>query len=443
MFNEAIFMTTSPPHRDSASSVGIGLLGCGTVGEGVARLLLSHAEDYRARVGRPVRLRRVAVRTLDRSRGLDAHHLTLDAESVVDDPETHIVVEVMGGCEPARTLILRAIAHGKHVVTANKEVIARHGDEIYAAAREHGVAVFIEGTAGGGIPLIMPLKASLAANRIRRISGIINGTTNYILSAMSLAGQGFDEALAEAQRLGFAEADPAADVEGFDAVYKMAILAATFFAHRVRVDDVYREGITHLTAADIRYARELGYAIKLLGVASQEAGRLMVRVHPALVARSHPLAHVNGAMNAIAVQGDAVGEVMFSGPGAGQLPTASAVLGDVLNLAADLDHPNRLMICQHTESGPVAPIDDLVTRFYLRLIAHDRPGVIGAIGNAFARFGVSIRSMVQHDERDNLAEIVIVTHRVQESAMRGALADVAEHPTIQAIASVVRVEDLG
>jgi homoserine dehydrogenase len=424
--------------------IGVGLLGCGTVGTGVVKLLLSHAEDYAHRLGRSLALRKVAVRDLARGReGLDlGHHLTVDPHAVTRDPATQIVVELMGGVDPAKRLILDAIAHGKHIVTANKEVIARHGDEIYAAAREAGVAVFIEGTVGGGIPIIMPLKASLAANRVRQIAGIINGTTNYILTMMSQHGQGLDVALADAQRLGYAEADPTADVDAYDAAYKIAILASTFFSHRVRIEDVYREGITHLTAADIQYARELGYVIKLLGVARREEGHLQVRVHPTMVPRSHPLAHINGVMNAIAVQGDAVGEVMFSGPGAGMMPTASAVLGDVMNIAANLEAPNPLVTCSHDTAGDVAPIDELETQFYVRLIAHDKPGVIGTIGQSCGQFGISILSMVQKGEQHGLAEIVLVTHRVKEKNMRAALADMADHPTIQSIASVIRVEGL-
>jgi homoserine dehydrogenase len=437
--------TQSASHEHATGQlapVGVGLLGCGTVGLGVAKLLLSHADDYQHRIGRPLRLRRVAVRDASKARGLDPAHFTLNPEEVVSDPETHIVVEVMGGVEPARTLILQAIAHGKHVVTANKEVIARHGEEIFSAARAQGVAVFIEGTVGGGIPIIMPIKASLAGNRITQIAGIVNGTTNYILTAMTQKGEGLDTALAEAQRLGYAEANPAADVEAYDATFKMAILASTIFSHRVRVEDVYREGITHLTAADIRYARELGYVIKLLGVARHTDGQMQVRVHPAFVPKSHPLAHVNGVSNAIAVQGDAVGEVMFQGPGAGQFPTASAVMGDVLNIASDLQHANRLMGCLHTGHAAVGSIDDLFTQFYVRLLAKDEPGVIAALGNAFARHGISILSLVQKGEQDGLAEIVLVTHTARERAMRQALADLADHPTIQSIASVIRVEGL-
>lgn len=435
--------THPAPHRhdqDATGPIGVGLLGCGTVGTGVAKLLLSHAEDYRHRLGRPLALRRIAVRNPDRSRGLDPKYFTGDPREVIADPDTQIVVEVLGGVEPARSLILQAIAAGKHVVTANKEVIARHGEEIFTAAREKGVGVFIEGTVGGGIPIIMPIKASLAANRVTRIAGIINGTTNYILTKMTQEGAELGTALSEAQRLGYAEADPAADIEGYDAAYKIAILASTIFSQRVKIEDVHREGITQLTAADIRYAKELGYVIKLLGIAVQQDGHLQARVHPAMVAKSHPLAHVNGVSNAIAVHGDAVGEVMFYGPGAGQMPTASAVMGDVLNIASDLDHASRLMGCLHTDAAALSGIETVETQFYIRLLAQDRPGVIGALGQSFGRFNVSILSMMQKNQQGGLAEIVLVTHKVKEKALRQALADVAEHETIQSIASVIRVE---
>ncbi|MEB3328260.1 MAG: homoserine dehydrogenase [Candidatus Sericytochromatia bacterium] len=434
------------PAALSPAPIGVGLLGCGTVGTGVARLLLAREGPYAHRAGRPVSLVRVGVRDVGRDRGLPAALFTADLEAVVDDPRVHVVVEAIGGCEPALALILRAIAARKHVVTANKEVIARHGHVIFPAARAAGVAVQVEATVAGGIPIVAAIKSSLAANRIRQVAGIINGTTNYILTAMAMHGQSLAEALAEAQRLGYAEADPTSDVEAYDAAYKIAILASAIFDHRVAIDEVHREGITALTAADIAYARELGYVVKLLGVARREPGptgeQLQVRVHPAMIPTSHPLAPIEGVMNAVAVSGDAVGEVMFSGPGAGMMPTASAVLGDVLAIAAQPELPHRLLTCQHEGLAPVAPIDDLVTRFYVRLLAADEPGVIGTIGQACGRHGISIRSMVQKGERDGSAEIVLITHRVRERAMREALAELAADPSIRAIGSVIRVEDL-
>jgi homoserine dehydrogenase len=435
-----------PDISPSPDALGVALLGCGTVGSGVAQLLLNHEAHYAHRVGRPVRLLGIGVRDTTRARGVPEELFTTKLADLVDDPRVHIVVEALGGVEPAFDLIMRAIAQGKHVVTANKEVIARHGHTIFPAARAQGVAVQVEATVGGGIPIITAIKGSLAANRIHQVAGIINGTTNYILTAMAAHGTSLPDALAEAQRLGYAEADPTADVDAYDAAYKIAILASTFFDHRVAIDDVYREGIGHLTAADIAYARELGYVVKLLGVAKREphadGENLQARVHPAMIPLQHPLAPIDGVMNAIAVAGDAVGEVMFSGPGAGKLPTASAVVGDILAIAAQPDTPARLLTCLHDGIRAISPIDALVTKFYVRLLAHDEPGVIGTIGQVCGRSGISIRSMVQKGERDGLAEIVLVTHLVQEAAMRQALAELAEQPTISAIGSVIRVEDL-
>ena len=428
------------------SPLGVGLLGCGTVGSGVAQLLLGRADEYAHRIGRQVLLKRIGVRDPDRDRGFDPALFTADLAAVVKDPAIHIVVEALGGVEPAFDLIMMAIAQGKHVVTANKEVIARRGHEIFPAARKAGVAVHVEATVGGGIPIVTAIKQSLAANRIRQIAGIINGTTNYILTAMTAHGTDLAVALAEAQRLGYAEADPTADIEAYDAAYKIAILASTFFDHRVNIEEVHREGITQLTAADIQYASELGYVIKLLGVARREGDgadqQLQVRVHPTMIPKGHPLAHINGVMNAIAVQGDAVGEVMFSGPGAGSLPTGSAVVGDVLAIAAQPDLPGRLMACLHDHVGSVTPIDALQTRFYIRLIAHDQPGVIGTIGQACGNHGISILSMMQKGEHDGLAEIVLVTHSVVERHLRAALAELEAHAQIASIGSVIRVEAL-
>ncbi|MEB3196387.1 MAG: homoserine dehydrogenase [Candidatus Sericytochromatia bacterium] len=426
--------------------IGVGLLGCGTVGTGVARLLLDEAHAYAHRVGRPIELVRIGVRHPARDRGLPAELFTDDLAAVVADPRVHIVVEALGGVEPALPLLMEAIARGKHVVTANKEVIARHGHTIFPAARARGVAVHIEATVAGGIPIVAAMKSNLAANRIQQVAGIINGTTNYILTAMTQQGHSLEAALAEAQRLGYAEADPTADVEAYDAAYKIAILASIFFDHRVAIEEVHREGILNLTAADIAYARELGYVVKLLGVARRDPGPngevLQVRVHPALIPAQHPLAPIDGVMNAVAVRGAAVGEVMFSGPGAGMFPTASAILGDVLAIAAHPERPDRLMTCLHDGLGHVSPVADLYTQFYVRLLAQDQPGVIGTIGTACGRHGISIRSMVQKGERDGCAEIVLVTHRVQEAAMRRALEEMAAHPSVHRIGSVIRVEDL-
>jgi homoserine dehydrogenase len=440
-------------------TIGIGLLGLGTVGAGVAAILATPAGRHPL-VGE-LELRRVAVRDLNRPRTVElaADLLSTDPEAVVDDPAVDIVVEVMGGLEPARSLILRAIAAGKPVVTANKAVIARYGEEIAAAAARSGVYVLIEAAVGGGIPIIEPLKQSLGANRIQRVSGIINGTTNYILSRMAAEGAAYPDVLADAQRLGYAEADPAADVQGGDAADKIAILAGLAYGGPVPREAIPTEGIDQLDARDIAYAEQLGYVVKLLAVAQampseqampgEQAEQLLdVRVHPTLLPKAHPLAGVNGVNNAILVEGDPVGQVMFYGPGAGAGPTASAVVADILNIAG---------IRQATGGrGTQAPLDPLLAacswrdcqlvesavtshRNYLRLRTSDRAGVIGAIGTCFGEAGVSIQSIVQFETQSaGGAEIVVITHEVCEANFRQALAAIEALTDVQAVAACLR-----
>ncbi|MCP9905558.1 homoserine dehydrogenase [Cyanobium sp. BA5m-10] len=440
-------------------TIGIGLLGLGTVGAGVAAILATPAGRHPL-VGE-LELRRVAVRDLKRPRTVElaAELLSTDPEAVVDDPAVDIVVEVMGGLEPARSLILRAIAAGKPVVTANKAVIARYGEEIAAAAARSGVYVLIEAAVGGGIPIIEPLKQSLGANRIQRVSGIINGTTNYILSRMAAEGAAYPDVLADAQRLGYAEADPASDVQGGDAADKIAILAGLAYGGPVPREAIPTEGIDQLDARDIAYAEQLGYVVKLLAVAQampneqampgEQAVQLLdVRVHPTLLPKAHPLAGVNGVNNAILVEGDPVGQVMFYGPGAGAGPTASAVVADILNIAG---------IRQATgDRGTQAPLDPLLAagswrdcrlvesavtshRNYLRLRTSDRAGVIGAIGTCFGDAGVSIQSIVQFETQSaGGAEIVVITHEVCEANFRQALAAIEALTDVQAVAACLR-----
>ena len=434
-------------------TIGIGLLGLGTVGAGVAAILATPTGRHPL-VGE-LELRRVAVRDLNRPRTLElpAELLSTDPEAVVDDPAVDIVVEVMGGLEPARSLILRAIAAGKPVVTANKAVIARYGEEIAAAAARSGVYVLIEAAVGGGIPIIEPLKQSLGANRIQRVSGIINGTTNYILSRMAAEGAAYPEVLADAQRLGYAEADPAADVQGGDAADKIAILAGLAYGGPVPREAIPTEGIDQLDASDIAYAEQLGYVVKLLAVAqampSEQAEQLLdVRVHPTLLPKAHPLAGVNGVNNAILVEGDPVGQVMFYGPGAGAGPTASAVVADILNIAGI-----RQATCGGGTQAPLDPllaagswrdcrlVESAVTshRNYLRLRTSDRAGVIGAIGTCFGEAGVSIQSIVQFETQSaGGAEIVVITHEVCEANFRQALAAIEALTDVQAVAACLR-----
>lgn len=450
-------------------TIGIGLLGLGTVGAGVASILST--PEGRHPLVADLQLRRIAVRDLERPRPLSLAPglLTTTPEAVVDDPAVDIVVEVMGGLEPARSLILRAIAAGKAVVTANKAVIARHGDEIAAAAAEKGVYVLIEAAVGGGIPIIEPLKQSLGGNRIQRVSGIINGTTNYILSRMAAEGAAYGEVLADAQRLGYAEADPAADVEGGDAADKIAILTRLAYGGTVPRQAIPTEGIDQLDARDVDYAARLGFVVKLLAVAQLVGSeppepadttptglQLDVRVHPTLVPRGHPLAGVNGVNNAILVEGDPVGQVMFYGPGAGAGPTASAVVADILNIAGIRQATGG---GSGTQGGGLDPllaagnwrqcslVDGALTthRNYVRLRTSDQAGVIGQIGSCFGQAGVSIQSIVQYAGEGSggagegsRAEIVVITHEVLEAHFRQALDAIEALPEVHQVAACLR-----
>jgi homoserine dehydrogenase len=401
----------------------------------------------------------VGVRSLDKPRSIDvpSARFTTDLESIVADPDIDIVVEVIGGIEPARSLVLQAIQHGKHVVTANKALIARHSNEIFAAAEKAGVYVLLEAAVGGGIPIIEPLKQSLCANRINRITGILNGTTNYILTRMQQEGGDFAPILADAQALGYAEADPTADVDGLDAADKIAIVAALAFGGRIKLDDVYCEGIRSITASDIAHAQRLGFVIKLLATAQREqlegqSEKLQVRVHPALVPVDHPLSNVNGVFNAILVEGEPIGQVMFYGPGAGSGPTASAVVSDILNIAALLkvERGNStkpdgtplldpLLAPSHQHYCTIDPMQELITRFYVRLLAKDESGVIGILGTCFGKNDVSLESIVQIGMQDKRAEIVVVTHEVREGNMLNALEQIRQSDTVDSIPSVLRV----
>ena len=443
-------------------TIGIGLLGLGTVGAGVAGIL--GTPEGRHPLVAELELRKVAVRDLDRPRPvpLAAELLTTDPQAVVDDPSVDIVVEVMGGLEPARSLILRAIAAGKPVVTANKAVIARYGEEIAAAAAQQGGYVLLEAAVGGGIPIIEPLKQSLGANRIERVSGIINGTTNYILSRMAAEGADYGAVLADAQRLGYAEADPAADVQGGDAADKITILTALAYGGAVPRDAIPTEGIDRLDSRDVAYADKLGFVVKLLAVsqrisnpvsaadASQggdEATQwLDVHVHPTLVPRSHPLAGVNGVNNAILVEGDPVGQVMFYGPGAGAGPTASAVVADILNIAgirqacgqAQGAGRDPLLAAGSWRQCRLVDSHQTSHRNYVRLRASDQPGVIGRIGSCFGEAGVCIQSIVQFEAAGEAAEIVVITHEVLEARFRQALEAIDALPEVQGVEACLR-----
>jgi homoserine dehydrogenase len=445
-------------------AIKVGLLGLGVVGTGTVEILLDPAQRHP--LLKDLEIHKVGVRSLDKPRAVDLPTtlLTTDLEAVVTDPEVDIVVEVMGGLEPARSLMLQAIAHGKHVVTANKAAIARFGAEIFDAAAQAGVYVLLEAAVGGGIPVIEPLKQSLCANRINTVMGIVNGTTNYILTRMQLEGGDFAAILADAQRLGYAEADPTADVDGLDAADKLAILAALAFGGRINLPEISCEGIRQVSATDIAYAAKFGFVIKLLAIAKRQVTAtattanatdtiaLQLRVHPTLVPQAHPLASVNDVYNAILIEGDPIGQVMFYGRGAGAGPTASAVVADLLNIAALLTvghggikkadgspQLDPLLACSHQDYCAITPIAELVTRFYARFVTQDFPGVIGKLGTCFGDHGVSLESVVQADIRDGLAEIVVVTHDVREGNFRTALAEISQLPAVAQIACVLRV----
>jgi homoserine dehydrogenase len=420
--------------------VRIGLLGCGHVGSALVRLVHDHADVIEARAGVPLEVARVAVAHLDKERDLPlpARCFTDDAAAVVGDPDVDIVVEVIGGIEPARTLIVEALMAGKPVVTANKELLATHGRELFETAEGAGVDILFEASVGGGIPLIRPLRESLAGDRIRRVMGIVNGTTNYILSRMTDAGASFADALAEAQRLGFAEADPTADVEGFDAAAKAAIIASIAFGARVVARDVYREGIAALTLDDIASARDLGYVVKLLAIAEDFDGEIAVRVHPAMVPVRHPLASVRDSFNAVFIEADAVGELMLYGRGAGGAPTASAVLGDLVDAAKNLVEGRKGATLGTMAPRPIRAIEDVESEFYLQMEVADRPGVLHAITGELGTREVSVRSMQQRGIGDD-ARLIFITHKAREADLRDAVEAARRLEPVHRIGAVLRV----
>jgi homoserine dehydrogenase len=431
----------------SAAPLRVALLGCGTVGTEVARLITEQATDLQARVGRPLELVGIAVRRRNRRRpGIDPNLLTTDAASLVSRNDVDLVIEVIGGIEPARSLILTALEHGASVVTANKVLLAEDGATLFAAAEQAHADLYFEAAVAGAIPIIRPLRESLVGDEITSVIGIVNGTTNFILDRMDADGAGFDEALAEAQELGYAEADPTADVEGFDAAAKAAILASLAFHSRVRAADVYREGITEVTTADVASAREIGCVVKLLaicqlsptGPGGQER-TVSVRVHPAMIPRSHPLAGVGGAYNAIFVESQSAGRLMFYGPGAGGSPTASAVLGDLVTVAR-----NRVRGAvgpgeSSYAARPVVSIGSVVTRYHLSLEVADVAGVLATIAQSFAEHDVSIQT-VRQNGRGADAQLVIVTHPATDAALSATVESLRRLDAVLEVTSVMRVE---
>ena len=420
----------------------VALLGCGVVGSEVARIMTTHADDPTARIGAPVELAGVAVRRPDKVReGIAPELVTTDATALVKRGDIDVVIEVIGGIEPARALITTAFEHGASVVSANKALLAQDGAALHAVAEQHDKDLYYEAAVAGAIPLIRPLRESLAGDKINRVMGIVNGTTNFILDAMDSTGAGYQEALDEATALGYAEADPTADVEGFDAAAKAAILAGISFHTRVRLDDVYREGMTEVTAADFASAKEMGCTIKLLAICerAEDGASVTARVHPAMIPLSHPLASVRGAYNAVFVESDAAGQLMFYGPGAGGSPTASAVLGDLVAVCR-----NRLNGATGPgESAyaalPVSPMGDVVTRYHISLDVADKPGVLAQVATVFAEHGVSIDT-VRQSGKDGEASLVVVTHRASDAALTGTVEALRKLDTVRGVASIMRVE---
>jgi homoserine dehydrogenase len=416
----------------------LGILGLGTVGTGVVKLLRDHPQ---------FEICAIAVRDKTKPREVDlaGFHVTDNAFALADDPNIEIIVEVAGGIGQVHEVVKCAIANGKHIITANKEMIAKHGPEIFEAANKHNVTVFFEAAVGGGIPLISTMQRGLQANRISKVAGIVNGTTNYILTMMEQQKKPFAEALREAQAKGYAEADPTDDVEGNDVVYKIAILASLAFQAPVEVGKIYRQGITQISDLDIQLANEFGYRIKMIGLAQPigDTGKVDVRAHPMLVPLHHPLAGIEGVNNAIFINGSAVGEVMLSGPGAGQFPTASAVVGDIFNLTSALKLPDFAKYFQpamHSETCDVCPIEETTNAYYIRLETLDVPGVIGHLGLACGEYGVSLLGLVQKGVTDEgVATIVLLTHQVQESQLQAALSDIRQQKTTKDIPVILRV----
>lgn len=420
--------------------VRIGVLGCGNVGAALVALIATQRDAIETRTGLRLEVTRIAVRDLAKPRpaGIDTALLTTDAGSIVDDPTIDLVVELIGGVEPARELILSAIKAGKPVITGNKELLAARGAELFQAAEGAGVDLLFEAAVAGGIPIIRPLRESLVGERITRVMGIVNGTTNYILTRMTEAGASYADALAEAQALGFAEADPTADVEGYDAGAKVAIIASIAFGAAVTASDVHHEGISGITAIDIAFAKRMGYVIKLLAVAEEsDAGEIGVRVHPAMVPLEHPLAAVRESFNAVFVEGASVGDLMFYGRGAGGSPTASAILGDLIDAALNRHKGSHASVGQ-LGTATIRPIDDVESAYYLNVEVLDRPGVLAQVAGVFGDHRVSIRSMEQEGLGDE-ARLIFITHRAREADVQACLRDLRQLEAVDRIGSVIRV----
>ncbi|OOY53725.1 homoserine dehydrogenase [Solemya velum gill symbiont] len=431
--------------------VNVGLLGLGTVGGGTLNVLVRNAEEISRRLGREIKVVAAAAREYDPEGldGIDQVRVSNDAADVISDPDIHIVVELIGGYSPAREFVLEALANGKHVVTANKALIAMHGEELFAAAREAGVTLAYEAAVAGGIPILKAIREGLAGNRIEWVAGIINGTGNFILTEMRDKGRDFADVLKEAQELGYAEADPTFDVEGIDAAHKLAILASLSFGMPLHFEKTYTEGITKIEPRDVTYVSELGYNIKHLGIARNTDEGVELRVHPTLVPKGRLIANVDGVMNAVLIKGDMVGPTLYYGAGAGSLPTASAVVADIIDVARSIDHIDTAVPCQGYQDGkiedlPVLPIEEITTSFYLRMYARDIAGVMAEVSSLLAEAGISIEAMHQYESHteDGCVPLVMLTHRVKEQVMNETIARIEALETIKGEVARIRMEHL-
>jgi homoserine dehydrogenase len=435
------------------NEIKVGLIGFGNIGVGVVRLLQENAETVQQKVGQKIVLKRIADLDITTDRGVtvDPALLTTDVNQIFNDPEISIVIELVGGYEPAKTFVLKAIEAGKHVVTANKALLALHGEEIYAAAARKGVEVQFEAAVGGGIPVLSAIKGNLAGNRFGSVFGIMNGTCNYILTRMTQEGADFGEVLQSAKELGYAEPDPTFDIEGVDTAHKLAVLASLCFGTRINFNGIHREGITGISGIDISYAAEFGYRIKLLAIGKRtDDGQLELRVHPTMIPLNNPLADVNGVFNAIRLTGDFVGPVLFYGRGAGQNPTASAIVGDLIALSRSICagvQSRRAAPLGFLDSSmvtlPLKPMSEIVTSFMLRFTALDQPGVLAGIAGVLGKNGISIESMVQTARHNGgqAVPIVIMTHEAREGAIRAALAEIDSYDYISEKSRLIRIED--
>jgi homoserine dehydrogenase len=422
--------------------VRIALLGLGNVGKGVWNILQKNGEEIAQRSGYDIEVAKILVRDVNKDRGVNVPKeiLTNDFNEIIKDDSIEIVVEVMGGIEPAMEYILKSVRKKKNVVTANKMLIATHGKEIFAEVEENGVSINFEASVAGGIPVINGINENLAANKIEEIKGIINGTTNYILTKMTLEGMGFGDALKEAQEKGYAEADPTSDVEGFDAAYKLAILAALAFETEVDINDVYKEGISKVSALDIQFAKEMGYVVKLLAIAKEINGKLELRVHPTMIPAIHPLANVNDAFNAVFIKGNAVGELMLYGRGAGELPTGSAVVGDIISVLRSERDGSNISLSHYTDKK-VSPMNDVEAEYYIRMTIEDKPGTLGRIATKLGENNVSIYSFIQKPVKGEYATVVLVTHKNLEGNVKKALKEIVEMDDINKVENIIRIEE--